>query len=236
MKKIIPTLVLLILIAGCNQKDNKVEIIKLNDNNYLAGHEIDNGLAVFSSNYSTDLYNKIDQKVKEQGYKDVQFENYDLTLFVNETGKLDKIIVLNAPNDKIANIITSVLSNQSFKIAMKDGKPVKYRFDWRYSSEYKVAVEQMPEPIGGISAIQKNIVYPEIARRAGIQGKVYVLVFINEAGDVARTKILKGIGAGCDQAAERAIKEIKFKPGTQRGVPVKVQVTVPVVFKLSDKK
>ncbi len=44
--------------------------------------------------------------------------------------------------------------------------------------------------------------------------------------------ILKGIGAGCDDAAIKAVMETKFNPGEQRGKPVKVIVSVPVVFKL----
>jgi len=97
---------------------------------------------------------------------------------------------------------------------------------------YFVAVEEMPEPIGGISEIQKKIVYPEIAKRAGVEGKVYVLAFVDEAGIVTDAKIIKGIGAGCDEAALNAVKKTKFKPGKQRGKAVKVQVSIPVVFKL----
>lgn len=95
-----------------------------------------------------------------------------------------------------------------------------------------VAVEEMPEPIGGIGAIQEKIVYPEIAKRAGVQGRVFVKAFVNEAGDVNRVELIRGIGAGCDEAAMDAVKQTKFKPGKQRGKPVKVQVTVPVLFKL----
>ena len=97
---------------------------------------------------------------------------------------------------------------------------------------YFVAVEEMPEPVGGIAEIQKKIVYPEIAKRAGVEGKVYVLAFVNEQGTVTDAKIMKGIGAGCDEAALDAVKKTKFKPGKQRGKPVKVQVSIPVVFKL----
>lgn len=97
---------------------------------------------------------------------------------------------------------------------------------------YFVAVEEMPEPIGGIAAIQSKIVYPEIAKRAGVEGKVYVLAFVDETGTVTDAKIIKGIGAGCDEAALDAVKKTKFKPGKQRGKPVKVQVSIPVVFKL----
>lgn len=98
---------------------------------------------------------------------------------------------------------------------------------------YFVAVEEMPEPIGGIAGIQSKIIYPEIAKRAGVEGKVYVLAFVDENGDVTKAVISKGIGAGCDEAALEAVKKTKFKPGKQRGKPVKVQVHIPVVFKLN---
>ncbi len=97
---------------------------------------------------------------------------------------------------------------------------------------YFVAVEEMPEPIGGIKAIQEKIVYPEIAKRAGVEGKVYVLAFVDESGTVTKAQILKGIGAGCDEAALNAVTKTKFKPGKQRGKPVKVQVSIPIIFKL----
>jgi len=100
------------------------------------------------------------------------------------------------------------------------------------SSDYFVAVEDMPEPIGGIQAIQKNIQYPEVARRAGIEGKVYVLTMINEKGFVDRVLIIRGLGSGLDEAAMDAVKKTRFKPGMQRGKPVKVQVSIPILFKL----
>ncbi|GAB6282359.1 MAG: energy transducer TonB [Ignavibacterium sp.] len=99
--------------------------------------------------------------------------------------------------------------------------------------QYFVAVEEMPEPIGGIQAIQSKIVYPEIAKRAGVEGKVYVLAFVDESGNVTKVTLTKGIGAGCDEAAMDAVRKTKFKPGKQRGKSVKVQVQIPVVFKLN---
>ncbi len=99
--------------------------------------------------------------------------------------------------------------------------------------QYFEVVEEMPEPIGGIEAIQKKIIYPEIAKRAGVEGKVYILAYVDETGTVTKTEILKGIGAGCDEAAEKAIRETKFKPGKQRGKSVKVKVAVPIIFKLN---
>lgn len=97
---------------------------------------------------------------------------------------------------------------------------------------YFVAVEDLPEPIGGIAAIQSAVVYPEIAKRAGVEGTVYVEAFVDETGNVTRTSVVKGIGAGCDEAAEAAVKKTKFKPGKQRGKPVKVRMSIPIRFRL----
>jgi protein TonB len=99
--------------------------------------------------------------------------------------------------------------------------------------QYFVAVEEMPSIIGGVASIQEKIVYPPIALRAGIEGKVYVLAFVDENGDVTKTKVIKGIGGGCDEAAVKAVRQAKFIPGKQRGKPVRVQVMVPVIFKLT---
>ena len=99
---------------------------------------------------------------------------------------------------------------------------------------YFVTVEDLPEPIGGMAAIQANVIYPEIARRAGIQGTVYVEVFIDEKGNVVKTGVKKGIGAGCDEAAQRAVTQVKFKPGKQQGQFVKVRLVVPIRFTIRD--
>lgn len=99
--------------------------------------------------------------------------------------------------------------------------------------EFFVAVEQMPEPIGGIVGIQKKIVYPEIAKRAGVQGRVFVKAFVDESGTVQKAEVIKGIGAGCDEAAISAVLRTKFKPGKQRGKPVRVQISIPIIFRLN---
>ncbi len=99
--------------------------------------------------------------------------------------------------------------------------------------EFFVAVEEMPQPIGGIEAIQKKIIYPEIAKRAGVQGRVFVKAFVDESGAVKKAEVIKGIGAGCDEAAIAAVMKTRFNPGKQRGKPVRVQVSIPILFKLN---
>lgn len=94
------------------------------------------------------------------------------------------------------------------------------------------ALEVMPEPIGGIAGIMKLIKYPESAKKEGIQGRVLIKAFIDENGLVTKTEVLKGIGAGCDSAAAAAVTQTKFIPGKNKGKNVKVQIVVPVMFKL----
>jgi protein TonB len=99
--------------------------------------------------------------------------------------------------------------------------------------EIFIVVERMPELVGGLEALQRNIVYPEIARLAGIEGRVTVQFVIDERGNVLNPVVVRGIGGGCDEAAVDAVKKAKFTPGMQRGRPVKVSYTLPVTFRLS---
>jgi protein TonB len=141
-------------------------------------------------------------------------------------------IPIEAPSDEVLDdveIESTDLNEQADvpppppppKVEKKEEEPVFF-----------VAVEQQPTPIGGIQGIQKRIVYPEIAKRAGVQGRVYVRAYVDENGVVRKAEVVKGIGAGCDEAAVKAVMATRFKPGRQRGKPVKVQVMVPILFKL----
>ena len=98
--------------------------------------------------------------------------------------------------------------------------------------EIFIVVEHMPELIGGIEALQKEIKYPELARQAGVNGRVFVQFIVNENGNVTSPVVLRGIGGGCDEEALRVVKKARFKPGMQRGKPVKVRYVIPIVFKL----
>jgi protein TonB len=95
------------------------------------------------------------------------------------------------------------------------------------------AFDKRPEPIGGMAAIQRNLIYPEMARKAGVEGTVLVQAIIDEKGNVVTTTVIKSLGNnGCDEAAQAAIKKVKWKPAMQRDKPVRVQIAIPVIFKL----
>lgn len=95
-----------------------------------------------------------------------------------------------------------------------------------------VEADKMPEPVGGMSAIMKLVVYPEEAMKKGLEGMVVVSGVIDEKGNVIKTKVEKGIGSGCDEAALKALTSTKWIPGEVKGKKVKVKVALPVMFKL----
>ena len=97
--------------------------------------------------------------------------------------------------------------------------------------EFFVAVEEQPQMVGGLEGLQRQIKYPELADKLGIEGKVIIQAIVDENGNVASAKVLKGIGGGCNEIAMNAVKNTKFIPGKQRGKPVKVQLAIPIVFK-----
>ena len=98
-------------------------------------------------------------------------------------------------------------------------------------------VEEMPSFPGGEAAMMKylanSIKYPAIAKDANIQGTVYVTFVVNEKGEVKDVKVLRSIGGGTDEEAIRVVQNMpKWKPGKQRGKPVKVQYNLPIRFTL----
>ncbi len=138
-------------------------------------------------------------------------------------------IPIEAPADEVLEDVELASSEM---IAAEDVAPPPPQPSDHEEEQYFVAVEDMPEIIGGISAIARALEYPDLAIRAQVQGTVFVLAYVNEKGEVVRTEVLKGIGAGCDEAAKAAVKSVRFIPGRQRGRAVKVKVSIPVVFRL----
>lgn len=101
-----------------------------------------------------------------------------------------------------------------------------------------IYVEDMPEFEGGKMAFMKHIAkqvkYPRQAKNLGIEGRVFVEFVIDKEGNITEVKAIKGIGAGCDEEAVRVIKNApKWKPGKQRGKPVKVKMVLPINFTLN---
>jgi protein TonB len=81
--------------------------------------------------------------------------------------------------------------------------------------------------------VSDKMKYPAQARRMGVEGKVFVQFVIGKDGAISDVKVLKGIGAGCDEEAIRVVQSSpSWNPGKQRGKAVKQRYTLPIIFKL----
>ena len=103
--------------------------------------------------------------------------------------------------------------------------------------EVFVVVEKQPQYPGGEEArlkfFSENLHYPDQAKEQGIQGKVYVTFIVETDGMISDIRVVRGIGGGCDEEAIRVVKSMdRWNPGSQRGIPVRVQFTLPVKFTL----
>lgn len=95
-------------------------------------------------------------------------------------------------------------------------------------------VESMPEIIGGQQALAAIVDYPMAAQRAGIDGMVIVRVVIQPDGTPTDPILLRTAHDLLDKEALRAVMELEFSPGRQRGKAVPVRMAIPVRFILTD--
>lgn len=98
-------------------------------------------------------------------------------------------------------------------------------------------VEESAAPNGGMPAFYKYVgdkmKYPNQAKRMGVEGRVFVEFVVNRDGSIVDVKAIKGIGAGCDEEAVRVVQSAPpWKPGKQRGKPVRQKMVIPIIFKL----
>lgn len=95
-------------------------------------------------------------------------------------------------------------------------------------------VEQQPELIGGLDGLRERIVYPPLALQAGVEGTVYVQFIVDETGRVIDPVVVRSPNDLLARAAVEAVLTCEFRPGQQRGRPVRVRFTMPVKFQLRD--
>lgn len=121
----------------------------------------------------------------------------------------------------------------------RNGTLVNGKSFWHDDSEYNYDVmEKQAEPIGGMKTFYNYVGgimrYPRDARRAGIEGRVFIEFIVNRDGSFTDVKVLRGIGGGCDEEALRVIKSApRWTPGLQRGRPVRSKFNLAIIFKLT---
>lgn len=149
----------------------------------------------------------------------------DLINIVEDDQEVDDDLEISDAEDERANTVVDVT-------AFDDFKP-----EDTGEQEIFQVVETMPEFPGGSPTawINKNIKYPVLAQENGISGKVYISFVIEKDGSISDVKVARGQDASLDKEALRVVNSMpKWKPGKQRGKPVRVAYTLPINFQLSN--
>lgn len=126
-----------------------------------------------------------------------------------------------------------ILSRRA-KVSLKKGYKLTMEIEFEVEEEPEifVVVEQMPEIIGGNAKIYENLVYPVIARQAGVEGLSVIQVVVEPDGTPSDITVARSASEMLDQAAITAVSQLRFIPGKQRGVPVRVRMAIPIRFRL----
>lgn len=128
---------------------------------------------------------------------------------------------------KIANILLVVLIVFSTKAVVQA----------QNGDNVFMIVDEPAKPEGGYEAfylyVQKRLKYPTEARKHGVEGKVYVQFVVDTDGGLTEVKVVKGIGAGCDEVALDAISSApNWHPARHEGTNVKQRIILPITFSL----
>lgn len=100
-----------------------------------------------------------------------------------------------------------------------------------------VAVEQMPNFPGGnvklMEYIGSHLQYPKVAQDKGIQGRVIVSFVVNTDGSISDAEIVRSLDPSCDEEVLRLVNSMpRWIPGKTDGKNVRVQYTMPLMFKM----
>lgn len=139
--------------------------------------------------------------------------------------------------------MTESLSKETGKIVDINALPSNVEFDSKPQKQVEVKTEEpIPamddfvsleqEPSCDLSELAHNITYPDVARRAGIEGKVQVSVLVDKYGKPKKVVVRESTSSTLNSAAVDAVKKTTFTPGIQNGQPVMSWLLIPVTFKL----
>ena len=151
---------------------------------------------------------------------------------------VQEVEVLNVVEDDVEVETIEINTEDDKDVEVVIAPPVEAPVEEEEEEVIFVVVETMPEFPGGPQEMMKfigtNIKYPVIAQENGIQGRVICQFVVEKDGKVTDIQVVRSSGdASLDKEAVRVINSMpKWKPGKQRGKPVRVKYTIPVNFRL----
>ncbi len=185
---------------------------------------------------------------KEQGIQGTVFVNF----IAEKDGRLTHIKILRGVSTEIDQEVIRVVkkmprweagTNKGEKVRVRLNMPVKFLLqadvepseETIKEDEIFILVEDNASFPGGDDTLRKylkdHIQYPEMAKKNGIEGRVYLKFVVEKDGSITNIKVLRGIGSGCDEEAVRVVSNMpKWNPGKQRRKVVRQYFNIPVKF------
>jgi len=244
--------IIIFLSLSCSES-KKVEVVDSLGDEYI--HLDENIIDPFSNASLSTLWGDMMPAKNILGEHEEEMM-FSYRLYIGLTGKVEKIMVLLSENKQVNEYIFNSVNDWQFQSYKIENIAKRYSFDFNFkymkdeNDKYwiiplnnirsgssgeeivYVKVDEMPFPVGGLKTIMEKITYPKKAKEEKIEGRVFIKAVINKDGYVVDSEIIKGIGGGCNEAALQAVMDTRFSPGRKNGVPVNVEVTVPILFKL----
>lgn len=198
------------------------------------------GMEVLSAYLSENII--YPEAAKDQSIQGKVFVNF----IVDTDGSVDDVKVLRGIgggcDEEAIRVITAMPEwipgkQRGETVKVSYSLPIKFVLDEKDTDTIFKVVEVMPEFPGGtkklMSYLGNNIKYPEKAKKDGVKGRVFITFVVEKDGSIGDVKLLRGIGAGCDEEAMRVIESMpNWKPGMTEGKPVRVQYNLPIKFQL----
>jgi TonB family protein len=162
---------------------------------------------------------------------------YEVYHYDGDQSKLAQLESYKVKSIELIKVPEKNGSSQSYLILEKNEQTNQLAEVTKTDDEIFLVVEETASPVGGMEAYIAKLYtvlnYPQEARSKGIEGKVFVEFVIELDGTISNLKVLKGIGAGCDEEAMRALKEAgPWNPAKQRGIAVKQRMVMPINYSM----
>lgn len=160
----------------------------------------------------------------------------DLNRALEENENSEHAESIRETRDLYANVLMLIDNGQAGRAAALYSESMPSEGDTLDDNdEVFIVVEEMPKMIGGMEGMFNSLEYPEDAKREGVEGRTILQFIVDETGGVRDINVIVSSGdKRLDDATVRAIERAEFTPGIQRGRNVKVQMTLPIVFRISN--
>ncbi len=208
---------------------------------FACSEELEKDIQEIGTQSNAITFDQLPLEMRNKFITEHQEEMSFLKITIREGQKVSDVYdVLNIDPQMVHTVFYG--QNEVYAVLRKGAKHFDYiseksKIDNGHGLVFTI-VEEMPEYPGGLDLFYKylaeEIRYPDVARKNGIEGSVYVQFVVDKDGSILDVESIKGIGYGCDEEAVRVVQNAgKFNPGSQRGIPVRVRMVQPVKFKLN---